>query len=184
VETLTGKVEITTQAMDAASACMETLNEWLWLLSGEEALSANSENMEPTWLMEDGQLPERLQQPARNMAIAARAIFKHLAALNDALTEARKEKGSDTTQIDKAAADIGFQWPCRATDGGVGSVRKRNRRKRAAHCQMDHPPHRGQGRLHLLRLASQCRCQPGGHPVAPRSRCSTDIGDSAFTGCI
>jgi ATP-dependent DNA helicase DinG len=96
---------------------METLNEWLWLLSGEEALSANSENMEPTWLMEDGQLPERLQQPARNMAIAARAIFKHLAALNDALTEARKEKGSDTTQIDKAAADIGFQWPCRATDG-------------------------------------------------------------------
>jgi len=108
VETLTGKVEIVTQAMDAASACMETLNEWLWLLSGEAALTANSENMEPTWLLEDGQLPERLQTPAANMAIAARAIFKHLSALNDALSEARKEKGSDTTQIDKAAADIGF----------------------------------------------------------------------------
>ena len=39
--------------MDAASACMETLNEWLWLLSGEEALSASSDKMDPTWLMEE-----------------------------------------------------------------------------------------------------------------------------------
>lgn len=108
VETLTGKSEIATQAMDAATACVETLGEWLWLLGGEQALAANSENMEPTWLLEDGQLPENLQTPASNMAIAARAIFKHLSALNDALTEARKEKGSDTTQIDKAAADLGF----------------------------------------------------------------------------
>ncbi len=108
VETLTGKTDITGQAMEAADAAMETLSEWLWLLEGEEQLSANSENLEPTWLIEDGKLPERLQTPAANMAISARAIFKHLSAMTDALTEARKEKGNETVLIDKAAGDLGF----------------------------------------------------------------------------
>ncbi|HJV06021.1 MAG TPA: ATP-dependent DNA helicase DinG [Chromobacteriaceae bacterium] len=108
VESLTNKTELSQQATEAAGACMETLTEWLWLLEGEESLTASSDNLEPTWLIEDGQLPERFKLPAANMAMSARMVFKHLSMLNDSLTEARKDKGNDATLFDKAAGDLGF----------------------------------------------------------------------------
>lgn len=108
VETLTNKVELTSQAMEAASACLETLTEWLWLLEGEESLSASSDNLEPVWLLEDGQLPERLKVPASNMAMSARMVYKHLSSLSDAMNEARKDKSGEAGLFDKAASDLGF----------------------------------------------------------------------------
>ncbi|MDF0604218.1 ATP-dependent DNA helicase DinG [Neisseriaceae bacterium TC5R-5] len=108
VEALTSKAELANHAIEAASACSETLTEWLWLLEGENALAASSDNLEPSWLLEDGILPERLQTPAANMALSARTLFKNLTSLADALSETRKEKNSETALIDKTAADLGF----------------------------------------------------------------------------
>ncbi|WP_374420653.1 ATP-dependent DNA helicase DinG [Chromobacterium sp.] len=108
VEALTDKVEIVSQAIEAASACSETLTEWLWLLEGEDALAASSDNLEPTWLIEDGVLPERFQGPTANMATSARSLFKQLSLLSDALGEARKDKGGEAAQVDKTASDLGF----------------------------------------------------------------------------
>lgn len=108
VEALTNKVEIVSQAIEAASACSETLTEWLWLLEGEDALAASSDNLEPTWLIEDGALPERFQGPTANMATSARSLFKQLSLLSDALGEARKDKGGEAAQVDKTASDLGF----------------------------------------------------------------------------
>ncbi|WP_189533078.1 ATP-dependent DNA helicase DinG [Paludibacterium paludis] len=107
-EALHGKTQLTTDAIDAAGAAMETLSEWLWLLEGEEALAASSDNLEPVWLIEDGVLPERLAAPAANMAIAARMLFKHLSSVGDALMEIRKDKGGEALMIDKLATDVGF----------------------------------------------------------------------------
>ena len=105
---LTDKGELAAQAAEAAAACTETLSEWLWLLEGEKALALDSDNLEPVWLIEDGVLPEHLRDPAANMAISARMVFKHLSQLSDALAEIRKDKGSDAAAIDKASSDMGF----------------------------------------------------------------------------
>jgi ATP-dependent DNA helicase DinG len=107
VDGLTGKSSIVVDACDAAAAAMETLSEWLWLLQGEDALAASSDSLEPVWLLDDGVLPERLNAPAANMALAARLIFKHLSSLSDALGEARKEKGAEALVFDKVAGDLG-----------------------------------------------------------------------------
>ncbi|KZE27309.1 ATP-dependent DNA helicase DinG [Crenobacter luteus] len=108
VEGLTGKGEAAAGACDAAAAAMESLTEWLWLLESEPALAADSENLEPSWLIDDGRLPEHLKIPASNLALAARMVVKHLTALSDALAEARKLNSTDTPLIDKAASDLGF----------------------------------------------------------------------------
>ncbi len=107
-ETYHGKTQLTTDAIDAAGAAMESLTEWLWLLEGEAALAASSDNLEPVWLIEDGVLPERLLLPAANMALAARMVLKHLSSISEALLESRKEKNSEALVIDKLSADIGF----------------------------------------------------------------------------
>jgi len=108
VGTLTGKDTLAGHACDAAAACQETLGEWLWILEGEKALAVSSDNLEPTWLIEDGVLPEHLRTPAANMAMASRMIFKHLTQLTEALADARKDKQADLPAFDKAASDLGF----------------------------------------------------------------------------
>lgn len=108
VGALANKGELAAQASSAADACSETLGEWLWLLEGESALALSSDNLEPTWLIEDGRLPEHLQTAAANMAMASRMVFKHLSQLSDALAEARKDKTSDNAAFDKTASDVGF----------------------------------------------------------------------------
>lgn len=109
VETLTsGKEQIVSELIEAAAAAMESLTEWLWLLDSEPALAATSENLEPTWLIEDGKLPERLTIPAANMALAARQVAKHLESLTEALGEARKDRPQDAALIDRTSSDLGF----------------------------------------------------------------------------
>jgi ATP-dependent DNA helicase DinG len=108
VETLTDKHEVVSEAIEAAGAAMESLTEWLWLLESEPALAASSDNLEPTWLIEDGKLPERLKIPAANMALAARQLAKHLTNLTESLGEARKDKPQDGPLIDRASSDLGF----------------------------------------------------------------------------
>ncbi|MGL6071159.1 ATP-dependent DNA helicase DinG [Craterilacuibacter sp.] len=108
IETHIAKPELTNGAIEAAAACMETLTEWLWLLGGEPALSASDGNPEPTWLLDDGRLPEHLQQPAANMAIAARMLYKNISGMTDALSEARRDKPQEAPALDKASTDLGF----------------------------------------------------------------------------
>ena len=108
VDSLTNKSELAGNAIEAAGACMETLTEWLWLLEGEEALAASSDNLEPTWLIDDGILPERFTVPAANLAMSARMVYKHLTSMNDALADARKDKGSEAGLVDKLSSDLGF----------------------------------------------------------------------------
>jgi ATP-dependent DNA helicase DinG len=108
VGALTGKGELAAQAASAAAACSETLGEWLWLLEGEASLAISSDQLEPTWLIEDGKLPEHFQLAAANMAMAGRMVYKHLTQLSEALTEARKDKTSDNAAFDKNASDVGI----------------------------------------------------------------------------
>lgn len=105
---LTNKGEIAAQASEAAAAASESLSEWLWLLEGEPGLAMSGDSLEPVWLLDDGVLPEHLQAPASNMALAARMVFKHLSQLSDALAETRKDKSGDAAALDKCASDIGF----------------------------------------------------------------------------
>ncbi|NDV12871.1 ATP-dependent DNA helicase DinG [Crenobacter caeni] len=107
VEALIDKPELTAGAADAAAACAETLTEWLWLLGGEEALSP-AEGGDPTWLIDDGRLPEHLKQPTANMAVSARSLYKHIAGMADAVAEARRDKPADAPLLDKAQTDLGF----------------------------------------------------------------------------
>lgn len=108
VASLTDKDELCGNAGDAAGGCMESLTEWLWLLQGEPSLEANSENLEPSWLIEDGILPENMKIPAANMALSARLLYKHLTGMNDALTLSRKDKQQDAVLLDKTLSDVGF----------------------------------------------------------------------------
>ncbi|WP_174875244.1 ATP-dependent DNA helicase DinG [Vogesella oryzae] len=108
VDSLIDKPELSVNAIDAAGACMESLTEWLWLLQGEPSLEAASDNMEPSWLVEDGTLPEHMKVPAANMALSARMLYKNLAGMADALTLQRKDKQQDALLLDKTSADAGF----------------------------------------------------------------------------
>jgi ATP-dependent DNA helicase DinG len=108
IGTLSGKGELASRAIEAAAAASESLSEWLWLLEGEKALARSSDSLEPTWLIEDGVLPEHLQSAAANMAMASRMVFKHLSQLAEALAEARKDKSGETAAFDQAASNIGI----------------------------------------------------------------------------
>jgi ATP-dependent DNA helicase DinG len=109
VETLvSNKEQLVSETIETAAAAMESLTEWLWLLDSEPALAASSDNLEPTWLVEDGKLPEQFKIPAANLALAARLIVKHLTSLTEALGEARKERPQDAAMIDRTSSDLGF----------------------------------------------------------------------------
>ena len=107
-ETLTDKMETINQAIEAARACSETLVEWRRLLEGENSLAASSDNLEPTWVIEDGILPDHYKVPSANMTIAARSLFKQLNLLTHAVGEARKDTVGEAEQINKSIAELGF----------------------------------------------------------------------------
>ena len=108
VESMIDKPELGSNACEAAAACMESLTEWLWLLQTEPSLEASSDNMEPSWLVEDGVLPESMKIPAANMALSARMLYKNLTGMSDGLGLMRKDKQQDTLLIDKTTSDVGF----------------------------------------------------------------------------
>lgn len=109
VYTYIQKEELVQRACEAATAAMETLTEWLYLLEGEPALAITAEQGSPLWLMEDGEIPPHLKLPVSNQSIAARMVFKHLSELSDALNEGRKDKTvQEGPMLDKTSTDLGI----------------------------------------------------------------------------
>lgn len=101
-------------ADEAATSLLDSLHEWQFHLAEEPSLSlGSSENdrrkhNEPTWLWEDGKIPEGLETTVSNTAIAARSLLKHVVGLNDALSAARREKEQDGALLDRLTSEFGL----------------------------------------------------------------------------
>ncbi|HEZ4273910.1 TPA: ATP-dependent DNA helicase DinG, partial [Neisseria meningitidis] len=101
-------------ADEAAASLLDSLHEWQFHLAEEPSLSLGvSENdrrtnSEPTWLWEDGKIPEGLETTVSNTAIAARSLLKHVIGLNDALSAARREKEQDGALLDRLTSEFGL----------------------------------------------------------------------------
>ena len=114
IAALTDKAELANLADEAATSLLDSLHEWQFHLAEEPSLSlGSSENdrrkhNEPTWLWEDGKIPEGLETTVSNTAIAARSLLKHVVGLNDALSSARREKEQDGALIDRLTSEFGL----------------------------------------------------------------------------
>lgn len=117
IAALTDKAELANLADEAAASLLDSLHEWQFHLAEEPSLSMGlSENdrrtnSEPTWLWEDGKIPEGLETTVSNTAIAARSLLKHVVGLNDALSAARREKEQDGALIDRLTGEFGLLSP-------------------------------------------------------------------------
>lgn len=114
IAALTDKAELANLADEAATSLLDSLHEWQFHLAEEPSLSlGSSENdrrkhNEPTWLWEDGKIPEGLETTVSNTAIAARSLLKHVVGLNDALSAARREKEQDGALLDLLTSEFGL----------------------------------------------------------------------------
>ena len=114
IAALTDKAELANLADEAATSLLDSLHEWQFHLAEEPSLSlGSSENdrrkhNEPTWLWEDGKIPEGLETTVSNTAIAARSLLKHVIGLNDALSAARREKEQDGALLDRLTSEFGL----------------------------------------------------------------------------
>ena len=114
IAALTDKAELANLADEAATSLLDSLHEWQFHLAEEPSLSlGSSENdrrkhNEPTWLWEDGKIPEGLETTVSNTAIAARSLLKHVVGMNDALSAARREKEQDGALIDRLTSEFGL----------------------------------------------------------------------------
>ena len=114
IAALTDKAELANLADEVATSLLDSLHEWQFHLAEEPSLSlGSSENdrrkhNEPTWLWEDGKIPEGLETTVSNTAIAARSLLKHVVGLNDALSAARREKEQDGALIDRLTSEFGL----------------------------------------------------------------------------
>lgn len=114
IAALTDKAELANLADEAASSLLDSLHEWQFHLAEEPSLSLGPSendrrtNSEPTWLWEDGKIPEGLETTVSNTAIAARSLLKHVIGLNDALSAARREKEQDSALIDRLTGEFGL----------------------------------------------------------------------------
>ena len=114
IAALTNKAELANLADEAATSLLDSLHEWQFHLAEEPSLSlGSSENdrrkhNEPTWLWEDGKIPEGLETTVSNTAIAARSLLKHVIGLNDALSAARREKEQDGALLDRLTSEFGL----------------------------------------------------------------------------
>lgn len=114
IAALTDKAELANLADEAATSLLDSLHEWQFHLAEEPSLSlGSSENdrrkhNEPTWLWEDGKIPEGLETTVSNTAIAARSLLKYVIGLNDALSAARREKEQDGALIDRLTSEFGL----------------------------------------------------------------------------
>lgn len=114
IAALTDKAELANLADEAATSLLDSLHEWQFHLAEEPSLSlGSSENdrrkyNEPTWLWEDGKIPEGLETTVSNTAIAARSLLKHVIGLNDALSAARREKEQDSALLDRLTSEFGL----------------------------------------------------------------------------
>ena len=114
IAALTDKAELANLADEAATSLLDSLHEWQFHLAEEPSLRlGSSENdrrkhNEPTWLWEDGKIPEGLETTVSNTAIAARSLLKHVVGLNDALSAARREKEQDGALLDRLTSEFGL----------------------------------------------------------------------------
>ena len=114
IAALTDKAELANLADEAATSLLDSLHEWQFHLAEEPSLGlGSSENdrrkhNEPTWLWEDGKIPEGLETTVSNTAIAARSLLKHVIGLNDALSAARREKEQDGALLDRLTSEFGL----------------------------------------------------------------------------
>lgn len=114
IAALTDKAELANLADETASSLLDSLHEWQFHLAEEPSLSLGPSendrrtNSEPTWLWEDGKIPEGLETTVSNTAIAARSLLKHVIGLNDALSAARREKEQDSALIDRLTGEFGL----------------------------------------------------------------------------
>ena len=114
IAALTDKAELANLADEAATSLLDSLHEWQFHLAEEPSLSLGpSENdrrkhNEPTWLWEDGKIPEGLETTVSNTAIAARSLLKHVVGMNDALSAARREKEQDGALLDRLTSEFGL----------------------------------------------------------------------------
>lgn len=114
IAALTDKAELANLADEAATSLLDSLHEWQFHLAEEPSLSlGSSENdrrkhNEPTWLWEDGKIPEGLETTVSNTAIAARSLLKHVVGLNDAFSAARREKEQDGALLDRLTSEFGL----------------------------------------------------------------------------
>ncbi len=114
IAALTDKAELANLADEAATSLLDSLHEWQFHLAEEPSLSlGSSENdrrkhNEPTWLWEDGKIPEGLETTVSNTAIAARSLLKHVVGMNDALSAARREKEQDGALLDRLTSEFGL----------------------------------------------------------------------------
>ncbi|WP_295863211.1 ATP-dependent DNA helicase DinG [uncultured Neisseria sp.] len=114
IAALTDKAKLANLADEAATSLLDSLHEWQFHLAEEPSLSlGSSENdrrkhNEPTWLWEDGKIPEGLETTVSNTAIAARSLLKHVVGLNDALSAARREKEQDSALLDRLTSEFGL----------------------------------------------------------------------------
>ncbi|MBF1276810.1 MAG: ATP-dependent DNA helicase DinG [Neisseria sp.] len=114
IAALTDKAELANLADEAVTSLLDSLHEWQFHLAEEPSLSlGSSENdrrkhNEPTWLWEDGKIPEGLETTVSNTAIAARSLLKHVVGLNDALSAARREKEQDGALLDRLTSEFGL----------------------------------------------------------------------------
>lgn len=114
IAALTDKAELANLADEAAASLLDSLHEWQFHLAEEPSLSLGPSendrrtNSEPTWLWEDGKIPEGLETTVSNTAVAVRSLLKHVIGLNDALSAARREKEQDGALLDRLTGDFGI----------------------------------------------------------------------------
>ena len=92
-EALISRKELATQALDAATGCAQGLGELAQLLTPLAQLEPSADEPEPTWLLENGELPENMALTAANLNVSAATLLKQLTAVQDALVEASRQLG-------------------------------------------------------------------------------------------
>lgn len=116
IAALIDKTELANLADEAAVSLLDSLHEWQFHLAQEADLSlVPSENdvdnfrksTEPTWLWQDGKIPESLALLVSNTSVSARSLLKHVYALNDALSSSRRDKDQDSALIDRISSEYG-----------------------------------------------------------------------------
>lgn len=105
---VTEKSELASLAGEAAQSLLESLHEWPFHLADEPSLAAGDHFNEPTWLWQDGVIPENLAVLVNNTALSARALLKNLNQLNDALAATRRNKNQDGPLIDRLTGELGM----------------------------------------------------------------------------
>ncbi len=105
---ITEKDEAANLADEAAMSLLEHFSQWIWNLNETPELQQQREDVEPTWLWEQGKVPEDLVILVENTAMSARSLLKNIYTLNDALSAARRDKNQDNALLDKTMTDFGM----------------------------------------------------------------------------